>query len=1656
MQFDKMKIWVPYNNITINPTGYNGKHICLYYFSENGELFLDVFNSLNIRPFNVRNLYVPTILGPINSILGGTFRKQIQDHKLYPVRANIGDYSRVFNKNFYFDSSLFLHNLQNRYNFKRFNVGKSYNAYSSFINTLNGVSVETHDRVFMYTINLDKALPSSITLRKSFILYKMLADFYAGKREFLPFDKIMLVLYGSTTPTKYIIIYEKDNPRNNISRFRRMVMYNTHDKKEIEDLDIDTISDIASEEAVKDTELEDEKLKVDKIIYDKPFSKTHISPPIEEIEPEVEAPVKVRPVTPVLNKKNNIKSIIKNAVKTLLNTDHHKVDLKAPAKIDYNKLAATSLVYSSTGGDLNKTKEIVYKASQTKQTDKKIINTFTEKLIPKVPIKSTSRNSLTQVVHPDQLVGGASPSHIFEKRRIDFKDNLLQDIYNAFKVLENKTIPLKILDIKVSTIKDNAAELKPSINDRFTVTLLDPFNKEQVVTVELPHLTDNGTFFINGQNKVLVTQIITFPIFFLKPGLGKFESSYATVTVHSKELQKGAYLILFMGSYKLPIIMYLAYKLGFTEALAMFNISYKLYAKKFPGSVKLAEDKYIVFTASDETARQVIESFYKSIPAFPKDEEVNLEDKLFWRTTLENDIGNRNAAYLLDQVYTNVVTPVEVQVLKNRNFPTDIKDIIKYLCIGAAEGRVDDRSGVDKLRIRTAELFVAFLQKQILKSYNEYSAKVLSSDENAKFYINPKEVYSTVVNSQNVQTLENINPIEELSMMTRITPVGEGGIPDMRAVSQDSMNVHYTYYGNIDPLDTPSAGGIGIQQHLSIGASITDNRGTFLVKDRNQVKPNDLLSTTSSMIPFVESNDGVRVSMSCGQSKQAISLLNPENPAVQTGFESLLTNFLSDSYIKKSPVDGVIIEVTPLQILIKEKTTNNIIAIDTTPVLLKSGQGKNGYGRFNNIVTVGQKIKKGEIISEGSNIKYGMISNGVNVLCAYMPYRGYNFEDGMIVSETLAKKFTSLHMEDKNIYLDPAEDVSYIAKIGDVLSKGSVLMTHSKTIYDVETLINERSEGGKIVNIEIFSNVPEEEIPTSLLPQYEEFKQRYINLKGTYPIGSFKEKKIKFEGILVHFVIQQELKLVKGDKLNQRHFNKGVCCYSTDTEVFTKDGWKLFKDLDQNDEVAYMNDNGKTEFIKPDAFHEYHYNGIMYGCKNKKIDYLVTPNHRMYVAKYKKDYEIELAERMHNKSRNIKTTIDLNFELYKDEVIKFDNNYPSSTKPPEELFNTNRENLEELFWSLIKGDGTIRNEEYVNFFTTSIKLKEDVSRLATLLGYNVISNNGESKDRKNIKYSVYIQLNKKENWIGTRGEFNPYYTIDYNDKVYCLTVKNGLLFVRRNGKAMWSGNSLILSPEEQPVTPWGEKIDMIYNPLSIINRMNSGQLSELHVGLISKKLGTLFTTIPRSRIMPLLAKILTVLDGTDNQVQSKSMISHLNSVSDIEYKAIVEEIKANNLFFPIIVPPFKSPSRKNILVALAMLDLKPSYKLYLPKYGKYTDTEVAVGYIYVYKLEHMGEKKIHTRSTGPYSGITASVTQGKKREGGSMFGELDLFSLLAWDCNIIIDECWGSLSNDHKTKNEMISEIMQTGKTKFKQPKTENPTREVFKYSMLSIHLGSI
>ncbi|MHA1290979.1 MAG: hypothetical protein ACTSPB_26660, partial [Candidatus Thorarchaeota archaeon] len=425
----------------------------------------------------------------------------------------------------------------------------------------------------------------------------------------------------------------------------------------------------------------------------------------------------------------------------------------------------------------------------------------------------------------------------------------------------------------------------------------------------------SGTFRIHGRRKCLINQMIQNPITFPKAHESKFESIYSLFRIYSKRGRKKSYLEIFM-TYRLPFLAVLSFAFGFKETMKLYGVKYNVgetkVIKKTDFGVRVNETQAVFFEgANTELKEELCQSLIQAKP-YLYNVEAPFPDKQYWNNLIIAMTGRIASTFLITSNVENIVDPIARQVLMNKQLPTDLHMIMKYMAIGVIEGRLEDRNDLSHQRIRASEVLAHFALKQVLAAYTEYKEQVLAGNTKAVLRIVPRKLLSDFINSQIVVDMEYVNPIEEMAVMTRTTPIGRniGGIPDKRAMQGAALNVHKSYFGNVDPLDTPESDSIGITQHLTVNALITSARGLFQTKAATNTEHSGMLSVSSAMIPFIENNDGVRIMMAANQSRQAVPLKNPEAPDVQSGYESILPNVLSDVYVKRSPCAGKVKSVT--------------------------------------------------------------------------------------------------------------------------------------------------------------------------------------------------------------------------------------------------------------------------------------------------------------------------------------------------------------------------------------------------------------------------------------------------------------------------------------------------------------------------------------------------------------------------------------------------------------------------------------------------------------------------------------------------------------------------------------------------------------------------
>jgi len=979
----------------------------LYYFSENSSL-VDDYPALGLRQIDFRNVIVPVTKVP-RTRLTSNVKKLYKSVGLYSYSSNM---QFPKNKNLIVDLSIFFKAIDETYEPSNYRYRAGFLIQNVLFSLINYFP-NNYKKFLLYSVNVDNDLDPSIMNRRIFPIVKQL------KANNFEFDDMLSNVIHAGESTYRLLIKDGEY------KFTRIYTYLKQ---------------------AKPVNIEEE----------------------EEKEVASSSNVVMKKVTDLIP--SGEKNKVVTAVKSYLNIakqDTAEIANGQSTVDDMERIAVASLLYRASG-NFTKSKRIAASIPKKKrqQAIKTIDKQFLDELLVSHPSENLSSEIVVQASNVEKIVDGKTPEHIFDKRRLDFEVNLKKDLTNSFKMLENKEVKLKVKSFKVSTKKLNPGELDPTDITTISVELLDAEGKAHKVKINVPKINpENGTFRINGKTKVLNNQIIQCPITFPKPYNSKFESFYSKFRIESRHTKRMNYLYTYMGGSKIALLVLISFAFGFKESLKKYGIGYNISESKITKNdkyaVKLNDTQFIYFTKVDTPIKQELCNSFIQAKLFQYKEAYEYEfgSKVYFNEIIIQMTGRIDSTYIINNNVENIVDPVSKQILINQTLPTNLNDIIQYMATNTVNGKVIARNDLGNQRIRNSEVIIALAQSRILAAYTDYKAQILSGNKDAEFVIREDIVMADFNRIENSVDMEYANPLEEMASLTKVTPIGKtvGGIPDKRALTNEALNVHPSYFGNLDLYDTPEGEGIGVVHQLTVDAFITSARGLFHVKGITDKENAGLLSTTTAMIPFVSSNDGNRIMMAASQAKQQVPLKNPEPPIVQSGYESLLSNVLSDKFIKRMPCNGTISSIGRDQIIV-QCAAGKKQKIDITPKELKSGSGKNTLSVFNPNVIKGQKIKKGGIIAEGSGISQGSIALGRTLLAAIMPYKGYNFEDGIIISKRLAENdlLTSLHGITIEVMLSKNDRLPFIIDIGTLTKKGDPILR--KTVGEIEELIGFEDE----------------------------------------------------------------------------------------------------------------------------------------------------------------------------------------------------------------------------------------------------------------------------------------------------------------------------------------------------------------------------------------------------------------------------------------------------------------------------------------------------------------------------------------------------------------------------------------------------------------------
>jgi len=660
------------------------------------------------------------------------------------------------------------------------------------------------------------------------------------------------------------------------------------------------------------------------------------------------------------------------------------------------------------------------------------------------------------------------------------------------------------------------------------------------LSYDIPWLLDNH-FYISGNWKVAIYQMFDRPIIKRK-NIIKIRTNIQSIMVEKKvtKRRKYNYQINLFGK-KFPFARLIISYFGVDGVRERFNLD--------------TNNEYQGGVISEETDL-IIQDITKI-----------LNDVSIDKTKLLESVFIRR----IDQkILDDLVLILDIDIFSAKYFHTS--SIVEEF-IYAIENDVYDDSDYHNKRVRFVEQIIyVHMCKDFYNLINS-----IRKNRKAKFSVNSKSILSNVNVSNIVQFDNSLNPLSELALLSRTSLSGPGGF-EKQNVPQDLREIHPSMKYLVDPADTADREGCGTTQYLVPNANI-DLDGSFHSQDQKNIN-----SIAVSFVPFLEHDDATRLQMASSQQRHAIMLKSFHPPMIQSGVEGMYSD--QTSFILIAKRDGKVIYMNDEIILIQyDNKQSEAFHIGFRKLYISTMDFYQVY------YNVGDSFNKGDIIAESNYMKNGRITLGKNCFACIMPWYGYNFEDGIVISQKLADEdyFTSIHYVDLVLELnqnkvllnlnDDYNDYKPLPEIGDVFSKGDVYAkTKSIDTDGFDDILFEpvrediMAQDCKIVNIKVFANKW-----NKCFPQFDEYiknkisnqrqsKDDLISQMSNYLTkddmdrlidvleinqtekNNYKIKGGYIDGVRVEITAVYERKIAIGDKLGNRHGNKGVISKIVPTE----------------------------------------------------------------------------------------------------------------------------------------------------------------------------------------------------------------------------------------------------------------------------------------------------------------------------------------------------------------------------------------------------------------------------------------------------------------------------------------------------------------------------
>ena len=900
----------------------------------------------------------------------------------------------------------------------------------------------------------------------------------------------------------------------------------------------------------------------------------------------------------------------------------------------------------------------------------------------------------------------------------------------------------------------------------------------------------------------------------------------------------------------------------------------------------------------------------------------------------------------------------------------DILSVIKVLVeLKDGKGEVDDIDHLGNRRVRSVgELMENQYRVGLLRMERAIRERMSSVDIDTVMphdLINAKPAAAAVReffgSSQLSQFMDQTNPLSEITHKRRLSALGPGGLTRERA-GFEVRDVHPTHYGRICPIETPEGPNIGLINSLAtfarvnqygfieapyrrvVAGKVTDEvlymsaneesrytiaqanstlneegvlvddliscrrQGEFMLLPPSEismmdVSPKQLVSVAAALIPFLENDDANRALMGSNMQRQAVPLIRAEAPLVGTGMEQAVARDSGAAITAKRT--GIVDQVDATRVVIRatEDVAAHESGVDIYNLLKFQRSNQNTCITQKPLVKVGDIIRKGDIIADGPSTQLGELALGRNVLVAFMPWNGYNFEDSILISERIVRDdvFTSIHIEEFEVM---ARDTKL----------GQEEITRDIPNVGEEALKNLDEAGIVYIGADV---KPGDILVGKVTP------------KGESPMTP--------EEKLLRAIFGEKASDVRDTSLR---LPPGVSGTVVEVRVFSRRGV-------EKDERALAIERSEIERL----------------AKDREDERAILE--RSFLARLK---QVIIGRKVVTGPKGIRAgtvvddalLADLHSSAWRGVVVD-DDAAMTDVESLKRAFDQAVDRLQERF------------ENKVEKLQRGDELPPGVMKMV----------------------KVFVAVKRK---------------LQPGDKMAGRHGNKGVI-------------SRIVPLEDMPYLEDGQQVDIVLNPLGVPSRMNVGQILETHLGWACAGLGQQIGRVV-DQVRQKTAQLSDLRDKLKDVYGPAIYAETIEALNDEEVVELGRNLRSG---VPIATPVFDGAREADICEMLEKAGKQTSGQvtLYDGRTGDAFDRKVTVGYIYMLKLHHLVDDKIHARSIGPYSLVTQQPLGGKAQFGGQRFGEMEVWALEAYGAAYTLQEMLTVKSDDVSGRTKVYEAIVR-------------------------------